>query len=346
MSAASAIGVSLRDYDDFIVEAYRALFSGDPDKSPELLKWRFRDNPHGPARFAIATRGNAAVGMIALVPTALGNAFGEGRGYQAIDTVVDQQCQGQGLFVKMGLIAQDPVKLGADVLWGFPNANASPGWYAKLGWTNFGPVPLLMRPLRSSFLLARVHPKLRAIDLPLIGVRASFPTYSSGAEFASDADTLWRRIVPHYAIAVDRSGEWLRWRLFDKPGTNYRCVGMKSHTGQLEAFVATKLADKHGARLCYVMEALAVPGHRADLTAMLLGELSRAARQGAEAALAWCPRWAPNYAAYRRAGFVPVPPRLRPIEINFGARALTPESARAASSDSRWYVSFLDSDTN
>jgi hypothetical protein len=111
------IGVSLRDYDDSIAEAYRALFPGDPDKSPENLRWRFRDNPHGPTRFAMATRGNQVVGMIALVPTKLGRAPGSGRGYQAIDTIVDPSCQGQGLFVKMGLLAQDPAGLGGDVLW-------------------------------------------------------------------------------------------------------------------------------------------------------------------------------------------------------------------------------------
>ena len=79
---------------------------------------------------------------------------------------------------------------------------------------------------------------------------------------------------------------------------------------------------------------------------MLLAELALAARDGAEAALAWCPKHAPNHAAYRRAGFVSVPPRVRPVEINFGARALRPESAAAAAADAAWYVSFLDSDTN
>jgi hypothetical protein len=43
---------------------------------------------------------------------------------------------------------------------------------------------------------------------------------------------------------------------------------------------------------------------------------------------------------------MPLPARLRPIEINFGARALTAESAFAASGKADWYVSFLDSDTN
>lgn len=341
------IEISLGDYDDSIASAYSSLFPGDPDKSPELLSWRFRSNPHGPARFALATRGIQPVGLIALVPTRLVNASGSGLGYQAIDTVVDPSFQGRGLFVKMGSLAQDSAALGGDILWGFPNANASPGWYGRLGWTDFGPVPLLMRPLRSSFLFGRLHPKLRTIDLPLIRERRSTGSvYEDGHDLGADFDRFWRRVAAGSGIAVDRSGAWMRWRLFDKPGADYRCVGVQSASGGLEAFVATKIADKHGARLCYVMEALAAPGRGTDLTCALLEEMGSAARKGAEVALAWCPRAASGYSAYRRAGFLPIPARLRPIEINFGARALTGATAEAAAPDARWYVSFLDSDTN
>ncbi len=295
----------------------------------------------------IATDGKRVVGMIALVPTRLRNSPGRGLGYQAIDTAVHSSCRGQGLFVKMGSLAQDPAAVGGEVLWGFPNANAAPGWYGRLGWTNFGPVPLLVRPLRSSFLLGRVHPKLRAIDLPLIrGKQTPVELYADGARLARDCDSLWQRVAPRYGIAVDRSGEWLRWRLVDKPGANYRCVGLKSDTGDLDAFVAVKVADKHGAQLCYVMEAIGAENREGDLVRLLRAELALAAQSGAEAALAWCPKTAPNYRSYRRAGFVPVPSKLRPIEINFGARALVEQSRAAAAPDADWYVSFLDSDTN
>lgn len=343
----SDITVALRDYDDSIVAAYQRLFPGDPDKSPELLNWRFGSNPHGRARFAVATRSGQPVGMIALVPTRLANASGSALGFQAIDTIVDPSCQGRGLFVKMGSLAQDPAILAGDVLWGFPNANASPGWFGRLGWTSFGPVPLLIRPLRSSFLLGRFHPTLRAIDVPFIRERTQDGfVYESGEQLRGDFDSLWARVSARFGIAVERGGEWMRWRLFDKPGADYRCIGMRSAIGELDAFVATKIADKHGGRLCYVMEAIAAPGRTAGLTRMLLAELSLAAGQGAEIALAWCARTDPNYRAYRRAGFMPLPARLRPIEINFGARALTAESAFAASGKADWYVSFLDSDTN
>lgn len=340
----TSAGISLRVFDAAVEEGYSQLFAGDPDKALDLLEWRFRDNPHGQAQFAVATAANRVTGMIALVPTILVNTPGV-NGYQAIDTAVHPSERGKGLFVKMGAVAQD--KLGGDVLWGFPNANASPGWYGRLGWTDFGPVPLLIRPLRSGFVFERLHPKLKALDFNLVRQRKiQAHVFNDGDEFDRDFDRLWRRIASQYGTAVDRSGAWMRWRLFEKPGAEYRCLGRKDSAGDLEAFVATKLADKHGSRLCYVMEALSLEGQSKLLTRMLLAELGRAARGGAEAALAWCSAKAPNYSAYRRAGFLPVPARLRPIEINFGAKALRAESAGAAALGANWYVSFLDSDTN
>jgi hypothetical protein len=346
VSVDPGISISLCDFDQSIEKARRALFADDPARSAQLLNWRSR-SPHGPPRFVVASRGDSVAGMIAFVPTRLCNAPGQGQGYQAIDTVVHPSFRGRGLFVEMGMLAQDSAALGADILWGFPNANASPGWYERLGWTNFGPVPLLMRPLRSSFFVARFHPRLRVLDLPLIRKRKGEPTvYESPERLSADFEGLWRRASANFGIAVDRGGEWMRWRLIDRPGADYRCVGMTAADGNLDAFVAVKVADKHGGRLCYVMEAISAPGCTGRLTQMLLAELGLAARRGAEIALAWCPRTAPNYAAYRKAGFLPVPARMRPIEINFGARALREEAAAATATGANWYVSFLDSDTN
>jgi hypothetical protein len=334
-------------FDDSIRRAYETLFPGDPEKNSELLEWRFRANPHGEAKFATGTKDGQVVGLIALVPTRIRTAKGPRLGYQAIDTAVHPSCRGRGLFVRMGKLAQDPTMLEGDVLWGFPNANAAPGWYGRLGWTNFGAVPLLMRPLRSSFLLGRIHPRLRGIDLPL--VRAGKPSADvdfDPQQLGTAFDGLWSRVASQFGIAVDRSGDWMRWRLIDKPGADYRLAGMTTASGELEVFVAAKVADKHGGRLCYVMEAISTPERRADLTLMLRAQLWRAAASGAEVALAWCPKSAPNYRVYRRAGFLPVPPRLRPIEINFGARALRDECPDAVAENAPWYVSLLDSDTN
>ena len=338
----SAIKVSLRSFDDGVRQAYARLFAGDPDKSPEMLRWRFQRNPHGAAKFAVAVADEIVVGMIALVPTKLRSTTGEVLGYQAIDTMVDPACRGQGLFVKLGAIAQDPAQLGGAALWGLPNASAARGWYGHLGWINFGPVPMLIRPLRSGFVLRRLHKALQAMDFPLVG-----STHDRFDPLDRDAlggfDDLWNSIKPRLGTSVERSAEWLRWRLYDKPEANYRVVGVL-RSAQLDAVVATRISDKHGARLCYFMDALAQPGQSERLASMVRSELANAAGNGAEAAFAWCPPHAPSYAAYRRAGFIPFPARLRPIEINFGARALTGQADAALAAP--WTISLLDSDTN
>jgi hypothetical protein len=69
------------------------------------------------------------------------------------------------------------------------------------------------------------------------------------------------------------------------------------------------------------------------------------AGKGADAVLSWCPATAPNRAAYRRAGFLPFPDRLRPIRIHFGIKPLSPALPDAARQADSWYVSYLDSDT-
>ena len=115
----SSADISLRPFDRVVEEGYRRLFPGDPDKAADVLKWRFQDNPHGPAKFAAAMEGDNLVGMIALVPTRLVNTAACS-GYQAVDTAVEASQRGKGLFVKIGNAAQ--TQLGGDILWGFPYA--------------------------------------------------------------------------------------------------------------------------------------------------------------------------------------------------------------------------------
>lgn len=341
-----ALRFSIRTFDQSIRDAYALLFPGEADKSADQLSWRFERNPHGPGRFAIAEDDGQIRGMIALLATRLSHGTETKPGFQAIDTVVHPSLRGRGVFVGLGTTAQDFARDEGAILWGFPNANAAPGWFGRLGWSNFGQVPLLMRPLRSGYILGRLHPALRRFDVALqrSGPPAAAP-YSEGRQLEADGDRLWSACRAGQGLTVDRSGSWLRWRLAEKPATAYRSIAVHDGQGEPEALVASRVSEKHGGKLCYVMEALSRPGRNGRLAQLLRSEVALAAGSGAELALAWCPRGAPNYPAYRSAGFLPVPPRLRPIEIHFGAH-VRPDSSAAAGRADGWYISFLDSDTN
>jgi hypothetical protein len=264
-------------------------------------------------------------------------------GVQAIDTIVSPVARGKFIFVRLGKLVHDSPLLKADVVWGFPNALAARGWFGKLGWERFGSVPFLIKPLRTGYFLGRLWKPLKRINFSL----SAFKPARGGAvvnEIDDRWDQLWNACAPNFGLAVDRSANWLRWRLA-KPGADYRFAMIIGAAGA-EAAVVTRIVRRHGATICYVMEALSRPQNRGVLTKLLKNELRKAAEQGADVALAWCPKFAHNRSSYLRAGFFGLADRFRPIQIHFGGRWLPAgQSLGKALPGDQWYLSYLDSDT-
>lgn len=342
------ITYGVRPYDGEIEKAYARFFPEDRDeKDVARLRWRFSEGPHGPGFFAVAQDNGLIAGMIGLVATRLRVGDQTVKAFQAIDTVVDPNYRGRGLFVGMGKAAQHATEVhGGEVLWGFPNANAAPGWFGRMEWTNFGTVPFMFRPLRTGYFLRKALPALGKIDLPLAGRDPpADPRIQKVERLSGAADTLSRRFMEQVGCAVDRGSDYLNWRLFDRPRSPYRIMASVAPDGNMHALTATCLLDKHDGRILYVMEAMAGREDQSMLTDLLRHEVARGAAQGADVALSWCPPGAPNREAYRKAGFLPLPDRLRPVAIHFGARPLLPSTPSQVSDGALWYLSYLDSDT-
>ena len=341
-SSTPSILYTIEPFSPGIRRAYVDLFSDAPDKLADV-DWRFGGRDNGSARFAIARQDDEIVGMIALVPTALHGRFGTLAGVQAIDTIVSPLARGKFIFVRLGKIVHESPLVAADVVWGFPNALAARGWFGKLGWQRFGSVPFLIKPLRTGYFLGRLWNPLRRLNLPLGFGRASSDP-SIVTEIDDRWDQLWENCRDEFGLAVDRTADWLRWRL-RKPEADYR-FAMKVGPDGAQAAVITRIAHKHGATICYVMEALAAAGEGATLTKLLKSELRLAAQRGVDLALAWCPKNAPNRKDYARAGFFDLIDRFRPIQIHFGGRWLASgEAIGKPLPGDQWYLSYLDSDT-
>jgi GNAT superfamily N-acetyltransferase len=332
-AAATDLELDLAPFSGEIRDAYLDLL---PEQEAEVaggkLDWKFRNNPAGPGLIATAREDGRLLGVNAFMAAAFRVDGERLRGYQSMDTVVTPAARGKGVFGRLVNCFYD--EAGADLLYGFPNLNSSPGFFGKLGWLPFGPVPMLMRPLRTGVVLKRISRFLPDLPVPIF----SRPLREARAvdRFGDEATSVWNRFAAPIGCAVERDAAFLNWRLADHPTERYQL--WQAPDG---AFAASNVTDKHGGRIGYLMEAV---GPKATLAPLISTALRDMKARGAEIAFAWCLPGSPNYRAHRKAGFYPFSPRLRPIIINFGARPLGSDSPSIRDARS-WYLSYLDSDT-
>lgn len=333
------------------LEAFAACFArNDTPRRLDALGWQYFDNPTGELIVDLAMAEGRVAAIYAVQPASF-LVRGEPRlAAQSVDTLVDGHFRGRGLFTATAESVYQRVR-DADgaFVYGFPNASSAPGFFGRLGWVSLDPVPFLLRPLRTAFLTSKLPLARRVKRLP--DFQVPIPRLSLGlgqnlselADLDTELDSLWDRFSKQVTIAVDRSARYLRWRL-SKAGEQYHRLGIFER-GRLVAFCAFTTVDKHGGRVGYVLELFYDPGrHRAG--AALLSEcLRQMASDGADVALAWCFRHSPNARAYARAGFLPFPEKLRPIELHFGVRVLDESLMGVLADRSNWYISYCDSDT-
>lgn len=299
------------------------------------LEWKFRQNPAGPGKVAVARGDGEIIGVNAFMPSSFSLRGHPVRAYQSMDTIVMPAARGKGVFP--ALLNCFYERTDGALIYGFPNVNSSPGFFGKLGWRHFGPVPMLFRPLRTGYFLKRLGRLMPDLRVPILS--RPLRSVERISRLDDNATAMWRRFARDIQCAVDRDADYLNWRLAGHPSEKYDIL--RAPDG---SFTAHSISDKHGGRIGYLMEAIGTPE---TLPSLISSSLREIAALGADAALAWCLPGSPNYAAYRKAGFYPLPPKLRSIIINFGARPLRAdaEAARAVTDPGGWYISYLDSDT-
>lgn len=324
--------ISIEPISEELLAAYTASGMDRASAGRHAVEWAFGSNP---APFAVARHDGVIVGISGYIqsPVLIGGKVGTA--VQAVDSFVSESMRGKGIFTRLARAYDDHAdRSGLDLVWGFPNDNAAPAWFGKLGWHRHGQVPFLIKPLRAGFFSRKLRLPL---DFPL--TLAQDQHIAPAAGVGDWADDLWDQASPSIGVGVIRDREFLHHRLFAGPhAAEYRVVATADC--RAPAIVATREADKHGGRIGYVMEALG----GSALQPLLMSEIGRMASRGVEVALAWSFPWSPNYQALRKAGFMPLPEPLRPIQIWFGVTPKTAAAARANQSG-QWYLSYLDSDT-
>ncbi len=336
---------------------FKATFDRNGSKRTlKHLRWQYLENPTGKLYVQLAIPANdeaRAAAIYSVMPVTLRISGREGLGAQSLDTLTDVEFRGQGLFVKLAqVVFARCEEEGLACIYGFPNGNSAPGFFNRLGWARLDPVPFLVKPLKANYFLRKAKPLASLVSklppLPLaFPRRASLPRSQEirpVTGFDASYDGLWERFAQGVGAAVHRGSKYLEWRLVKKPDFRYRMLALHEH-GQLIAFVAFDVQEKHGGRIGYVLELLHEPGRAEDAGRLLQEAIAEMASDGVEVVLAWCLDHSANRGAYRQQGFMPLPERVRPIELHVGVRPLAARAEANLGNRRNWYLSYLDSDT-
>ncbi len=324
-------------------------------KPVEGLKWIHQQNITGKniIYFAIEKSTGKIAAIQAWVPFHLKLNNDLTFGAQAIDALVDSNHRSKGLFSVLTAKLIEAAKTNHfELEYGFPNQNSAPSFFGKIGWTNFGEVPFLIKPLGISYIInkllkltkspaAEINCALESPDEMIINKNSIIKQITV---FDKIYDELWLDVAPHIKVGVNRDAHYLNWRYVSKPGELYYKYGYYENE-KLKAVAVLTLKNKHGGKIAYLMELIVRSGDEKK-GARLLKFCSAVLKQNkAELILAWCLSHSFNYVCYRKAGYYNFPEKLRPQKLYFGARAFNPVNKNFIDNIGNWYISYSDSDT-
>ena len=175
-----------------------------------FFRWQNFQNPSGNSIIKLAINNlDEVVGFYCVMPQLYWINGKKILGSISLNTLVREDYRGMGIFTALAKACyQDCVIRKVYFTLGFPNQNSYPGFVNKLGFTNLGEMPLLIRPVNWLNMLAyKLKLKNKKTPLGLKKTKVKF----DGSMFIPKGN------------GVVRDKKFLNWRL-DWPGRNYRVL--------------------------------------------------------------------------------------------------------------------------
>jgi GNAT superfamily N-acetyltransferase len=318
----------------------------------EMLRWQYLDAPAGPLLVDLALTPGPDARLAAIYAVFPVSMRADGRrvlGVQSLNTLTDEAYRGKGLFLRMAnALYSRCAREGVELVYGFPNGNSAHGFFKRLDWNSLDPMPFMLRPLRSGYVLRKLGAGALAnvLDMPLTFGRA--PRLRDGHELRTlssvgpEFDAVWNAFAEPIRFAVERDAAYWSWRL-RRPGENYECIGLFDRGRAVGLAVIGVTRAEDGQTVGKLMELMFDPACDEAGNALADEALRRLKAKGCVVAWAWNFEHSPNRPALRHAGFFGIPSSRHPAELHAGARAFTALSALGERD--KWYISMLDSDT-
>ncbi len=200
-------------------------------RTPELFRWKHIDNPFGRSVMLIAEVDETLVGLRAFMRWQLDYGGDTIRCGRAVDTATHPDYLRRGIFRLLTLEALDVARdVGLQLIFNTPNERSRPG-YLKMGWSDVGPIRVLVRPhptrlLRGRHASAPNLDELAPMAIPIESGSPSTADITSGHSADESA---------HTGMRTPRSSRYLRWRFAEHPTARYSAAVGSSGTAVLRA---------------------------------------------------------------------------------------------------------------
>lgn len=370
----SAKSWTIRDYEigdeTAIVEIFERVFKKTmgPSESVEHWRWEYADNPVGPMTIKLIWDDERLVGQYAVSPRKIWSCGQERLAALSLDTMTDPDYGRQGIFSGSAEGCYETMtQRNFSFVYGFPNANSIGGFERRLAWKIVMKTPVLVKaldvgeliasklgvPLLGGALAPASRLLLRApgfanrvrsqIATRLDGALAEEPTVREFESFGGWADELWLRCREQHQIWVIRDRAFLSWRYDRRPESTYHRL-LVDVAGETVGYAVLCIAQREQGLVCFVMDLLVdLEAHGAH-DALLDAVETHARSQSCAFVSAMVGPDSPTRGALLRNAYLPLPEKLFPQEMYFGARALGGFGEEELTEPASWQLSWGDVD--
>jgi len=322
--------------------------TGSAPSTPEYWRWKYFDNPAGPACVAVARVADRIVGRLGFLPVRMRVHTREVVSTQQVDVAIMAEHRGGGVYFQLAhAVMEEGARRGIAFGFGFATEDTRALSVDLLGFDLVGPVHRLTKVLdyghyagawlgpRAARMVRRVAVRARGR-----GPRRPVPLGASVAPFDHFDEGFDRLAADPGRVMTIRDATYLNWRYADCPTTRYGRYAARTE-GAVFGFVVFHTFELDGVVRGIVDELVCSPDDPDTVKSLLDPAIADLAAEGAVNAVCWLPPWHPLGARLRALGFRDREARNYLIVLRNEAAGLECDQLLDAG---HWYYTHGDSD--
>ena len=315
-------------------------------------RWQYEDLPGGQAAVYLAMFDGEIHGYYH-VPFYAGHVRGRACTFAAVqDVAVSEAMRGQGVFRRLAQYANEDLERHADLVITFPNERSIHTFEKYNDYATLTTLDAYLLPLRSAKVIqakrrmAGLEHVLGAIGDTVVRLRSVRRPAGLQIEQLPRATAqlagLFERHAETWSTGVHRSAEYLRWRVFDKPGGPYSVLVSRQGDSLTAAAI---FREDHilGCDALVLLDFAFLPDRQGHLLALVQHVKRNAADHFTrDPALIFVAGNSRTLGELRRIGFVKVPAALNPRPLKLLVRDVRTGTMPMNPAD--WHVTLTDWD--